>query len=350
MRWPPLFLFATLGLFGVGIGIAIYIRGTPMQPVRDIVAVRLQPPLSAGDEIECDSLSFVEFNYLIRNNTAAVIRGLQLDLSCGCQQTQPPPPELAPGEEARVSFRLSAPLAGATQRQVSLLAKDRGPVARFDVALRVRIDPPMLMTETHSASLTFVDGESSAHEFVVKTIEKADSEPWIQELRCSPVEPLRVIDKVVDELPLGDSALLQRAYRFTLTRRSLDLGRHTIQFTLATRDEANSPQGGVFHVNVVDGVTVVPPTLRLTTGTAALPKGSRVVVLFRSGEGWAEVDHYDKERIDVQPITKNHGRLVAFNVAPASTSPTTADTTVYFRLGDGTTRELKVQLVSLVEE
>lgn len=350
MRRQVVLSVAALAVVASGVGLAFYGREVPAKPENDIVAIRLEPPFVAGDEIECDSLASIEFTYSIRNNTNSVVRGLKLDLSCGCQKREPPPSELAPGEEGQLSFRLSAPLAGRMQRQIALLDESGEVVVSFEAALRVRIDPPALLSETDVVGLTFIEGDEGPREYNINTIEAAGNAPWLEDLACSPPESLRIVKKLVLEQQQGDPALVHRSYRFKIARQSLELGRHTIPFKIVTRDGASPPPPGAFHVNIVDRVTVVPRTLRFTTGAEEPPSAARVVVLFHAGQGSAEIEHYDEALIDVQHVAEPTGRAVAFMVAPVSKWPTTAETRVSFRVGEGDTREVTVQLVSAVVE
>ena len=234
-------MVGALAVIASGVGLAFYGREVPAESEHAIVAVRLEPPLATGDEIECDSLASIEFTYSIRNNTNSVVRGLKLDLSCGCQKREPPPAELAPGEEGQLSFRLSAPLAGRMQRQIALLDESGEVVVSFDAALRVRLDPPALLSETDVVGLSFIEGDDAPREYTVNTIEAADSAPWLEDLEYSPPESLRIVEKLVREQQQGDPALVHRSYRFKIARQSLELGRHTIPFRIVTRDGASPP-------------------------------------------------------------------------------------------------------------
>jgi hypothetical protein len=318
--------------------------GTVAPPRARIVLTRVTPPPEAGDEIASEPETFANFEYDVRNNGDAPIRGLKPALSCGCEVLQSAPQALAPGSTARVAFRLRAPPRGRLQRRVEVVADgEPWPMTVLDIALRVKFDPPALVTGADTPRVIFVDGENATRPLAFDTAEKKGTPRWITGLRVDPPGCVRVVSLHVDDVPEPDPSIVGRKYRFELARAAIGVGCHGAKTVLQTRLGAGkSPPPSPLQVEVLDRVVILPNPLRLLTA-GHHPASGRVIVVQRAGADRVEAAQFDRQQIDVRRVPGETARCAAFDVAARPGAKAGSQAKVLFRVGGRESRELVVR-------
>ena len=319
-------------------------KSRPAHPTLE--AIRVNPPGELGQDTECPSFAEVDFTYRIVNHSDRPLLGLKLGTKCGCEALVSPPSEIPPGESALVGFRLRAPYVGRLQRQIPLSVEGSSePLLVFEVALRVKFDPPALIPPPKDLTLSFVKGDGASRELVLETIESKHSEPWMTGLELNPSDAIEVHPHRMEEMLEQDPELTRRRYHFPLANRSLDIGQHSAAMTLRTRQDVPST-APVFslRVAIVDSVAIVPNPLviRFTPRAQARPK--RVSVINRTSTARAATPiKYDEDVLRVRVSDHKRGSSQTFDVVPLGESQSVFETPVIFDIGNGETRELLVR-------
>lgn len=311
-----------------------------------IQATRLSPPGDPAGEIDCTSLEWIHFTYQVSNRGQVPVAGLKVGTKCACEEVDAPPDAIPPGEAGSITFRLRAPRVGRVQRTVPLLADGTSePLALLDVALHVRFEPPALISTTDGLNLTFIKGNSSAHEVVLEAIEARHANPWIRELLFEPSEGIETGAAQVESLPEPDPDLTRRRYHFAIANRSLPVGRRMAIGNLRTAENMPAVKDPLLlSIEIVDPVAVVPDRLVIKYVRGSAPSPRRVCVIDRTGGcAFATPAEYDRRLLRVEPRGKSGGATVAFDVAPVQLPDSALETQVVFNIGSGETRELLVR-------
>jgi hypothetical protein len=311
-----------------------------------VEVVRLSPAGDANNEVDCQSLAFVEFRYQVYNRSDIPIKGLKLGTKCGCEEAGTMPEQVLPGESAPISFRLRGPPFGKMQKMVPLLVEGTlEPAAVIEVSMKVQFEPPKLLPPPNGLSITFVKGDDAPRELVLEAIEAKEEERWIRGLELDAGDSIAVLPCEVEELPEADPDLTRRRYRFGLVNRSLPLGPNRAMATVRTRDNAPAVKEPlVIGIHVADMVAIAPNPLVIRYSRGSPPPARRVCVIDRRGnQAVTTPSKYDHDLLRVDAAGGQAGSTAVFDVFPLETPQSVLETQVVFNLGENVTRTLTVQ-------
>lgn len=312
-----------------------------------IEAVRIAPLGDPNAEIETSSSTFVNLTYQVHNRGQLAITGLKLGTKCDCEQVGVMPKEVLPGKSAEVSFRLRSPYAGRLRRKIPVMVDGASePVTVLDVSLLVKFEPPQLVPPPDSLTLSFVEGDRSAHELVFEAMETKRNQPWIRGLKFDLHADLEVQPLRFEEVPEPDPELTRRQYHFQIVNRSLPLGMRMTTATLQTRDDSAPVRDSfAIWVNVIDSVAILPNPLVIEYKIGTRPPPRRVRVLNRTGDNTRILPRdYDHDRLQIEAVGKQAGSMAAFEVLPTNVGDSGGETRIVFNIGDSNRRELVVRL------
>ncbi|HQU44851.1 MAG TPA: hypothetical protein PK867_18700 [Pirellulales bacterium] len=312
-----------------------------------IEVVRLKPPGDPSVEIDCQSLTFVDFTYRIFNRGKVPITRLQIGTQCACEQVGSPPGEILPGNSAPSSFRLRGPDVGRLQRKIPLIVEGASePVAVLDVSLRVKFEPPQLVPPPDGLSLSFIAGDRSPRDLMFEAIEAKRKQPWICGVEFNLHDELDVQPLEIEELPESDRDLTRRRYRLPIVNRSLPIGMQMTTAALQTRAGSVPVRDSLaIWVNVLDSVAILPNPLVIKYSAGSSPQPRRVRIVNRSGDKVPVTPvRFDRDRLRIDLAGEQTGSTATFDVVPVETAEFALETQVAFDIGNNETRELVVRL------
>lgn len=312
----------------------------PTNPNRTAASVRfarVSPSSDPNGEIECESLTFVDFTYEVFNRGPAPITELKIGTKCACEEIGAPPANILPGEKGTIRFRLRAPRGGLLRRQIPLVVEGATePVALLDVALRVKFNPPQFLAPPHDVALTFIQGSHLGQEIVFDALEAKSDVAWIRAIDLHPPDGIQVLPVQVEDIAEPDPTLTHRRYLFRVLNRSLAVGEYTATATLQT--ESWLPpieQSSTVFINVVDSVVIAPNPLVFKYPAGSQPPSRRVKILSRAGTTtMATAVKYDHDLVQVAEAQQAR-TMVEFDVVPKTPSTSARETQVQFDLHSG---------------
>lgn len=314
--------------------------------------LQLQPNRDENGDAIADSLQPVDFVYRVTNTGSDPITGLQLARSCSCQTTGTAPDVLRPGESGELSFQVIAPPAGKVEKKIDLFCDQQStPIASLDASVRVRVTPPILLTESDDLQLTLIQNSDVSRQLMLTTLEKKDDLPWITGIQLTPDAGLTVQACHVEEHIEPDPQLVRRRYGFPIRYRDLAMGRHSLLLRIQTQDKMAELQNLLrLSVSVIDSVTILPAELRFQSAEHDVSRSSKLTVIRRMGGGDKIHVLFDPQLISVSELQSASSMIATFEVTSlvgmGLSDPVSSE--IVFDLGSEGKRTVNVRFDSLL--
>jgi hypothetical protein len=317
MTGKTLFSGVALTVLAVITGINLALLVTTHRPGAETtstnsrVAIEIVPTEMSGfaDDrhfVVARSAENVSLNYDVRNISSEPLQNIRPVVSCSCSLVEPFPPTLNPDESYTMRLKVRAPRAGVREQLIPFVAGTPATEIGFlKLTIQVPWDPPALSEKLIPFHTIFVEGTGPKRELLVKTIESARSNPWIESASIVPPDIATVIELDIDERVVSPD-YVARAYTFTLQIQLGSEGCHPnrmsrAQLNFRTSEEIDRRLEPLpVSVEFMPSVVAVPRELRFSAGNA--PRVHRLHLISRSGERTFRLTHGDRSRFSITSV------------------------------------------------
>lgn len=292
------------------LGLLLLLGGCNHHPAstQSVSCRMVRPDMDGDGRVVATPDTEVELEWIVQNDSAETLFGLDAETDCKCRTKVSPPTELAPGQSSQLVLHFPSPPAGTIDRKIRLLGRskdqDGSPIVAgvINFAITVPFDPPRWLIKPERVQTRVVEGKQILEQIEMQSLERTKSAPWITGA-VNKEDQIKSQDFEMIEVPMHeDPTVSRRTYRMTVAANPLSTGQHTRTLILDSASES-----GPF---ILDWKIDVRPGLTASTNTVTLGSNNDFEIINTSRTGNSVTAHSSNDSlVTVMPLQRDEASL-----------------------------------------